>query len=84
MQTMLSEKEEYGLALSTSNKLINGVLLTGHTGSAYGLNSAMFFEQKKKYGFVVIINGSEQKYIDGFNAVIKKTVNSLYENIILK
>ena len=84
MQTMLSEKEEYGLALSTSNKLINGVLLTGHTGSAYGLNSAMFFEPKKKYGFVVIINGSEQKYIDGFNAVIKKTVNSLYENIVLK
>lgn len=84
MQTMLSEKEEYGLALSTSNKLINGITLTGHTGSAYGLNSAMFFEPKKKYGFVVIINGSEQKYIDGFNAVIKKTVNSLYENIVLK
>ena len=84
MQTMLSEKEEYGLALSTSNKLIYGITLTGHTGSAYGLNSAMFFEPKKKYGFVVIINGSEQKYIDGFNAVIKKTVNSLYENIVLK
>ena len=46
MQTMLSEKEEYGLALSTSNKLINGVLLTGHTGSAYGLNSAMFLSRK--------------------------------------
>jgi hypothetical protein len=44
----------------------------------------MFFEPNKKYGFVVIINGSEQKYTDGFNAVLKKTVNSLYENIILK
>ncbi|MDP3394706.1 serine hydrolase [Sediminibacterium sp.] len=84
MQTMLSEKEQYGLALSKSNKLINGITLTGHTGSAYGLNSAMFFEPNKKYGFVIIINGSEQKYIDGFNAIIKKTVNSLYENIILK
>ncbi len=84
MQTMISEKEQYGLALSKSNKLIYGITLTGHTGSAYGLNSAMFFEPKKKYGFVVIINGSEQKYIDGFNAVIKKTVNSLYENIVLK
>ncbi len=84
MQTMISEKEQYGLALSKSNKLIDGVVLTGHTGSAYGLNSAMFFEPNKKYGFVVIINGSEQKYTDGFNAVLKKTVNSLYENIILK
>ncbi|MFN3298654.1 MAG: serine hydrolase domain-containing protein [Sediminibacterium sp.] len=84
MQTMISEKEQYGLALSKSNKLINGITLTGHTGSAYGLNSAMFFEPNKQYGFVVIINGSEQKYIDGYNAVLKKTVNSLYENIILK
>jgi CubicO group peptidase (beta-lactamase class C family) len=84
MQTMISEKEQYGLALSKSNKLINGITLTGHTGSAYGLNSAMFFEPNKQYGFVVIINGSEQKYIDGYNAVLKKTVNSLYENIILQ
>lgn len=84
MQTMISEKEQYGLALSKSNKLINGVTLTGHTGSAYGLNSALFFEPNKQYGFVVIINGSEQKYIDGYNAVLKKTVNSLYENIVLK
>lgn len=84
MQTMISEKEQYGLALSKSNKLIEGVWLTGHTGSAYGLNSAMFFEPNKQYGFVVIINGSEQKYLNGFNEVIKKTVNSLYEHIIVK
>jgi CubicO group peptidase (beta-lactamase class C family) len=84
MQTMISEKEQYGLALSKSNKLIEGVWLTGHTGSAYGLNSAMFFEPNKQYGFVVIINGSEQKYLIGFNEVIKKTVNSLYEHIIVK
>lgn len=84
MQTMISKKEQYGLALSSTNKLINGITLTGHTGSAYGLNSAMFFEPNKQYGFVIIINGSEQKYIDGYNAVLKKTVNSLYENIILQ
>jgi len=84
MQTMISEKEQYGLALSKSNKLIEGVWLTGHTGSAYGLNSAMFFEPNKQYGFVVIINGSEQKYLNGFNEVLKKTVNSLYEHIIVK
>lgn len=84
MQTMISEKEQYGLALSKSNKLIEGVWLTGHTGSAYGLNSAMFFEPNKQYGFVVIINGSEQKYLNGFNEVLKKTINSLYEHIIVK
>lgn len=32
--------------------------MMGHTGSAYGLNSAFFFDPKGKYGFVFIVNGS--------------------------
>ncbi len=81
--------QEYGFGLYTTtyrknDNVIAHEVVQGHTGSAYGLNSALFFEPNKQYGFVVIINGSEQKYIDGYNAVLKKTVNSLYENIILK
>lgn len=84
MQTILSEKEQYGLALSKTTQLIDGFTMTGHTGSAYGLYSAMFFEPNKKFGFVVISNGCDPKYLNGFNVVIKKTINSLYENIVLK
>lgn len=82
MQTPLSEKEGYGLAIMTTDKLISGKVLKGHTGSAYGLYSAMFFQPKEKFGIVVISNGCHPAYIDGFNAVIKKTVNCLYQSFI--
>lgn len=84
MQTPLSDKENYGLALLKTDKLIAGKTMTGHTGSAYGLNSVMFFQPKEKFGFVVISNGCHPAYSDGFNTVMRKTVNSLYEAFIAK
>lgn len=82
MQTKLSDKEGYGLAIMTSDKLIPGKTMKGHTGSAYGLFSAMFFNPEEKFGIVVISNGCHPAYTDGFNAVIKQTVNCLYDNFI--
>ena len=82
MQTKLSEQEGYGLAIMTTDKLIPGKTMKGHTGSAYGLYSAMFFNPDEKFGIVVISNGCHPKYSEGFNAVIRKTVNSLYDNLI--
>ncbi len=82
MQTMLSVKEGYGLAILKTDKLITGKTMTGHTGSAYGLYSAMFFNPEEKFGIVVISNGCHPAYTAGFNAVIKKTVNCLYDNFI--
>lgn len=84
MQTPLSSEEGYGLAIMTSEKLIPGKIMKGHTGSAYGLYSAMFFEPKEKFGFVVITNGSDPRYTEGFNAVIRNTVNILYESFVAK
>lgn len=82
MQTPLSEKSGYGLALHRSTNLIPGVTLMGHTGSAYGLYSAMFFNPRDKYGIVVISNGCHTQYKDGFNAVIRETYEILYRNFI--
>ena len=84
MQTPLSEEEHYGFAIENTTKMIDGVELTGHTGSAYGLFSAMFFQPKEKYGIVVISNGCPPQYIGGYNDVIKRTVNVLYDNLIKK
>ncbi|MBL7710229.1 MAG: beta-lactamase family protein [Chitinophagaceae bacterium] len=84
MQTALSDKEGYGLAIATATRLITGKTLKGHTGSAYGLSSAMFFDPKEKYGIVVITNGCLPGYTDGHNTVIRKTVNVLYEELIAK
>lgn len=82
MQTSLSEKEGYGFAISTTDKLIPGKTMKGHTGSAYGLYSAMFFHPKEKFGFVVISNGCHPAYSNGFNTVISTTINCLYKNFI--
>ena len=84
MQTPLSQDgiDQYGLALWKTTKLIPGVELTGHTGSAYGLNSAFFFNPKKKFGLVVICNGSKTIYKDGYPTIISSTLNILFENFI--
>ena len=84
MQTPLSDEEQYGFAIENTTKMVDGVHLTGHTGSAYGLFSAMFFDPKKKYGIVVISNGCHPEYKGGYNHVIKRTVNLLYDNLIAK
>jgi CubicO group peptidase (beta-lactamase class C family) len=82
MQMPIPGKENYGLAITTSDKLITGKTMKGHTGSAYGLYSIMFFHPKEKFGFVVISNGCHPGYADGFNAVMKQTVNCLYDSFI--
>ena len=82
MQAIISEEESYGMALENTTQLIAGKTMIGHTGSAYGLYSILFFEPKEKIGFVVISNGCDTKTINGFNAVLHQTVNSLYNNLI--
>jgi CubicO group peptidase (beta-lactamase class C family) len=82
MQTPISAEEHYGLALQQTSKLIPGKNLTGHTGSAYGLYSSMFFDPKEKFGIVVITNGCNPIYNDGNVAAIAATVNALYKNIV--
>ncbi len=84
MQTALSEKEGYGLAISTTTKLIDGKTMKGHTGVAYGLYSAMFFHPEEKFGFVVISNGCHSGYTDGYNTVMRKTIACLYASFIAK
>ncbi len=84
MQTPLSSEEGYGLAIETTEKMLPGKTMKGHTGSAYGLFSAMFFHPKEKFGIVVISNGCNPTYANGYNAVIRKTVNCLYDNFIAK
>ncbi len=83
MQTKVSDGEGgYGLALLTTDSLINGERMTGHTGSAYGLYSMMFFQPQKKFGIVAITNGCNIVYDTGFNPVLKAIENVLYEEMI--
>ncbi len=72
----------YGFALEKTDRLIEGHVMIGHTGSAYGLYSAMFFQKEQKFGFVVICNGfdtSQPRRDNGFLAVQTDVINALYE-----
>ncbi len=82
MQTPVSGDENYGLAILSTDKLIPGKVMKGHTGSAYGLYSAMFFQPKEKFGIVAITNGCNPKYAQGFNEALAATINTLYVNLI--
>jgi CubicO group peptidase (beta-lactamase class C family) len=82
MQTAVSDVAPYGFALETPGSIMDGKKMIGHTGSAYGLFSAMFFDPQEKYGIVVISNGCHPGETSGYNNVIRKTVNALYENLI--
>jgi CubicO group peptidase (beta-lactamase class C family) len=82
MQTKIADEEGYALALTNLDDLIPGKMMVGHTGSAYGLYSAMFFHPKEKFGIVVITNGCNPNYTNGINDVLRAGVNSLYENFI--
>lgn len=84
MQTPATGKMGYGFAIETSDKIIPGEVMRGHTGSAYGLFSAMFFHPTKKYGFVVITNGCAPGYTNGLNTVIRKALEGLYHTVIEK
>lgn len=72
----VDETSGYGLAIRIDRALLPGVQLVGHTGSAHGLYSSMFFEPEKKFGFVVITNGTR-------DVEVRTLVNrALYEHFI--
>ena len=57
MQRYRTTNEYYGLGLRHEKSYIGGVDLVGHTGGAYGLYSAMYFDANSDYGFIFITNG---------------------------
>lgn len=75
----------YGFALETTDRLIEGEMMTGHTGGAYGLLSAMYFNPEKKFGFVMMTNGCNTTipYGDnGFAHIQSDVINALYDIFI--
>ncbi len=82
MQSIIAEQSQYGLALLTTSKFIPGKILKGHTGSAYGLYSTMFFSPREKFGLVLITNGCNPVHKDGFNELLRSAAQVLYQNFI--
>ena len=84
MQTPRSLDENYGLTLNRTSQYSPGVELVGHTGGAYGMRSAMYFNPEKKYGFVMLSNGSRPRAADGKTGIIEGVLQRMYKNFVLK
>ena len=82
MRKKIADDEGYALGLRESTDLIPGKLMKGHTGNAYGLYSAMFFDPKEKFGFVVITNGCKPDHEADIRLVLRKSISIMYENFI--
>ena len=82
MQLPRSEAEHYGLNLWLADDYVPGVTLVGHTGGAYGLSSAMFFNPDEKYGFVIICSGSHDE--EGTHNVLHQGIRRMYHHFIEK
>jgi CubicO group peptidase (beta-lactamase class C family) len=80
MQVPRSEAEHYGLNLWLADDYVPGITLVGHTGGAYGLSSAMFFDPEKKYGFVIICSGSHDA--EGTHNVLHQGIARMYHYFI--
>jgi len=72
----------YGFAIGTSTGLIQGETLKGHTGSAYGLYSAMYFEPEKKFGLIMMTNGYPALYEGSFLTIQSSVIRKLYDIFI--
>lgn len=55
----VGEYEGRGLGFDRTVNLVPGEMWIGHTGSAYGLRSSMYFNPKKSVGVILITNGSK-------------------------
>ena len=80
MQTERSAPEHYGLALEHCFDRIPGVELVGHTGSAYGLRSAMFWAADRSFGLVCISSGSFEEYDSEDSQILNETLRRLYRH----
>ncbi|MDY2883663.1 MAG: serine hydrolase domain-containing protein [Romboutsia timonensis] len=70
-----------GLGLHITDDLIEGSRLIGHTGEAYGLLSNMFYDENRKFGYIMMLNGNNYKFGDyGFTKVEKEIAKIIEKN----
>ena len=68
-----------GLGLHITDDLIEGSRLIGHTGEAYGLLSNMFYDENRKFGYIMMLNGNNYKFGDGGFTKVEKEIAKIIE-----
>jgi len=74
---------EYCLTLNTQPYLVDGYTLVGHTGGAYGLESAMYFDPRSNWGITVICASSRGATTEmGVSCSFRDPINILFEEVV--
>ena len=88
MQSIVAPKTDegdaYGYAIRTSNQLLDGHTMIGHTGSAYGVYTSMFWDKDRKFGFIVMTNGCNRREDNNFMAIHRECVAAMHKYFIAK
>ena len=86
MQSVVAPKtdegDSYGYAIRISNQLLDGHTMIGHTGSAYGVYTSMFWDAERKFGFVVMTNGCNARYENNFMAIHRECVAAMHKYFV--
>ena len=86
MQSIVAPKTDegdaYGFAIRTSNQLLDGYTMIGHTGSAYGVYTSMFWNKDRNFGFVVMTNGCNGRYDNNFMAIHRECVAAMHKYFV--
>ncbi len=86
MQSIIAPKTDegdaYGFAIRTSNQLLDGHTMIGHTGSAYGVYTSMFWDKDRNFGFVVMTNGCNGRYDNNFMAIHRECVAAMHKYFV--
>lgn len=76
------EGDSYGFAIRQTDKLIDGIEMIGHTGGAYGVYTAMFWDADREFGVVIMTNGCNGKVDNHFMSIHREVAAALYNNFI--
>lgn len=73
---------QYCLTTRIETRFIKGKTLKGHTGSAHGLFSCMYFCPEEDWGFVCICSSGIRDEINGIRKCYYQAVNLLYDQYL--
>lgn len=69
----------YCLTTRTEPRIIEGKVFKGHTGSAQGLKSCMFFDPNSDWGFVCLCSSTRVTKINDVIEIYYRVINLLYD-----
>lgn len=79
----IKDIREYCLTLNTQPYLVDGYTLVGHTGGAYGLESAMYFDPRSNWGITVICASSKgANTAMGVSCSFRDPINILFDEVV--